>query len=115
MGRINVFQKKYEGGDSLHQKTELIPLNMSACTTEDRTAINQYWEDHEINGMDDKSDEDVRCFYSASAYIESESWFRSNYGAVVVGLEHCIEYESLENCASEEEAMEFWSSKQGQV
>ena len=60
-----------------------------------------------------KSDEDVRCLYSDTAYIQSEPFFKSNYGAIVVKLELCIEYESPENCASEEEAIEFFKPGKG--
>ena len=50
------------------------------------------------------------CSNNKSAYIQSEEAFENQFGAITIKIEHCIEYESPENCASEEEAIRFWST-----
>ena len=70
--------------------------------------MNDFSNSHELH-IDNLPDDQVHCFYSDTAYIQSEEAYRSNYGAVVIALQHCIEYDSYENCASEEETFDFWS------
>ena len=52
----------------------------------------------------------ILCCNNKSAYLQSEELFKKKYGALSIRVEHCIEYESPENCASEEEAIRFWST-----
>ena len=47
--------------------------------------------------------------------MQSESFYRDHYASILVKIEHCIEYDSPENCASEEEAVEFWAEHDGIV
>jgi len=38
----------------------------------------------------------VLCLNSTKAYVESDELFLSNFGAIVISLEHCIEYQEEE-------------------
>ena len=102
IGRFNAYQVL--GGYRNEVKEE---LGMSDCTTEDRAALDEFWGSHELR-IKDMPVSGVRCFYSDSAYIQSESFFQTNFATLRFVLEHCIDYDTPENCASEKDTLAFW-------
>ena len=78
-----------------------VPLGLDECNSEIRPNLEKYWIKHEIPERIIKRST-ILCFNNKSAYLQSEEIFKKQYSALVIKVEHCIEYESPENCASEE-------------
>lgn len=49
------------------------------------------------------------CLNTSQAILEGQFWFKKNYRSVNIRLEHCITYKDPKDCASAEEAAQFWT------
>ena len=52
------------------------------------------------------------CLIDDTAFIESDTHFKTNFAQISLVLQHCIENKSKDpsDCASEAEARAFWDS-----